>query len=249
MNVGKKPAKSTDKKAPESVNKKLLRDKKEAEALKKLRADHKTKMAENKKYYLAAGEKHWAAYEKSVKDTITKKREAKEAGSIFVPDAPKLFLVVRTKGLNRIEPKVKKILRLFRLIQINNAVFIKNTKATMNMLRVIEPWVTYGAPSRRTVHHLLYKRGFGKINGQRIPFTTNEVIEKGLGQFGIKCVEDLLNEIYTVGPHFKEANNFMWPFQLRSPKGGIEDVRHSYLNGGTFGPREEFINEFAQRMI
>jgi len=238
-----------EKKKPEGVCKKQQRDKKEAEALKKARADHKTKMAELKKYYLSAGEKHWAAYEKAQKDLIANKRAAKDAGSIFVPDAPKFFLVIRTKGLNRIEPKTKKILRLFRLRQIHNAVFIRNTKATMNMLRVIEPWVTYGAPSRRTVHNLLYKRGFGKIDGQRIPFTSNEVIEKGLGEFGIKCVEDLLNEIYTVGPHFKEANNFLWPFQLRPPKGGIEDIRHSYLNGGTFGPREEFINDFAQRMI
>ena len=236
-------------KAPESVNKKALRDKKEHDELLKKRAEHKKKMAENKKYYLAQGEKYWTEYETAQKDVIQKKREAKQAGSIYVEDAPKFFLVIRTKGLNRIEPKAKKILRLFRLLQINNAVFVRNTKATMNMMRVIEPWITYGSPSRRTVHHLIYKRGFGKIDGRRIPFTTNEVIEKGLGEHGIKCVEDLLHEIYTVGPHFKQANNFLWPFKLRSPKGGLENVRHSYLNGGTFGPRDEFINEFAQRMI
>ena len=238
-----------EKKTPASVNKKAIRDKKENDALLKAREEHKKKMAENKKYYLAQGEKYWNEFENAQKDLIKKKREAKAAGSIFVEDAPKFFLVVRTKGLNRIEPKAKKILRLFRLHQLNNAVFVKNNKAVMNMLRVIEPWVTYGAPSRRTVHHLIYKRGFGKIDGKRIPFTTNEVVEKGLGEFGIKCVEDLLHEIFTVGPHFKEANNFLWPFKLRSPKGGIEDIRHSYLNGGTFGPRDEFINEFAQRMI
>jgi len=238
-----------EKKVPVTVSKKEARDKKELEAVQKQRADHKKKMEENKKYYLAQGEKYWNEYENAQKDLIKKKREAKEAGSIFVEDAPKFFLVIRTKGLNRIEPKAKKILRLFRLLQINNAVFIRNTKATMNMLRVIEPWITYGSPSRRTVHHLIYKRGYGKIDGKRIPFTSNEVIEKGLGQFGIKCVEDLLHEIYTVGTHFKEANNFLWPFQLRPAKGGLENIRHSYLNGGTFGPRDEFINEFAQRMI
>lgn len=241
--------KNQPKAAPESVSKKLQRDKKEAAEVAKRRADHKAKMAANKKYYLEAGQRHWDAYEKAQKELVEKKRQAKEQGSIFVADAPKVFLVVRTKGLNRIEPKTKKILQLFRLRQIHNAVFIRNTRATMNMLRYIEPYVTYGAPSRRTIHNLLYKRGFGKLNGQRIPFTTNEVIEQGLGKFGIRCVEDLLNEIATVGPHFKEANNFLWPFQLRPAKGGIEDIRHSYLNGGTFGPRDEFINEFAQRMI
>jgi large subunit ribosomal protein L7e len=85
-------------------------------------------------------------------------------------------LVVRIKGINKVAPKPKKILQLFRLTQIGTAVFIKNNKATMNMLRVIEPWVTYGAPSRKTVKALIYKRGYGKINRQRIPLSSNEVV-------------------------------------------------------------------------
>lgn len=39
-----------------------------------------------------------------------------------------------------------------------------------------------------------------------------------LGKFGIICMEDLIHEIMTVGPHFKEANNFLWPFQLSSAR-------------------------------
>ena len=42
-------------------------------------------------------------------------------------------------------------MRLFRLIQIGNAVLIRNNKATMNMLRRVEPWITYGAPTRKTI--------------------------------------------------------------------------------------------------
>lgn len=249
MQVEKKKPTGVSQTKPEGLSKKATRDAKEADLLKKSRADRAAKATERKQYYLQAGQKHREAFEKSQQDIIQGRRAAKESGSIYVPEAPKLFLVVRTKGLNRIAPKPRKILRLFRLRQIHNAVFIRNTKATLNMLRVIEPWVTYGVPSRSTVHQLLYKRGFGKINGQRIPFTSNEVVETGLGEHGIKCVEDLVHEVITVGPHFKEANNFLWPFQLRPPKGGIEDIRHSYLNNGTFGPREEFINEYAKRMI
>ena len=40
-----------------------------------------------------------------------------------------------------------------------------------------------------------------------------------LGKYGIICIEDLIHEIYTVGPHFKEANNFLHPFQLSCAKG------------------------------
>lgn len=41
-------------------------------------------------------------------------------------------------------PKVRKVLQLFRLLQINNGVFVKLNKATMNMIRIIEPYITYG---------------------------------------------------------------------------------------------------------
>lgn len=140
-------------------------------------------------------------------------------------------------------------MRLFRLIQIGNCVFLKNNKATMNMLRCVEPWVTYGAPTRKTVKQLLYKRGYGKVNKQRIPLSKNSIIEGSLGKYGIRCMEDLLNEIYTMGSHFKEATNFLWPFKLNAPKGGFKKKRQPYLNGGSTGPREEFINQLVQRMI
>lgn len=41
---------------------------------------------------------------------------------------------------------------------------------------------------------------------------------------GIICVEDLIHEIYTVGPAFKQANNFLWPFKLSSAKVGCWGV-------------------------
>ena len=47
-------------------------------------------------------------------------------------------------SINGVSPKVRKILQLFRLLQIHNGVFIKLNKATMNMLRVVQPYVAYG---------------------------------------------------------------------------------------------------------
>ena len=44
-------------------------------------------------------------------------------------------------------------------------------------------------------------------------------LQGALGKFGIICIEDLIHEIYTVGPHFKEANNFLHPFQLSCARG------------------------------
>ena len=36
------------------------------------------------------------------------------------------------------------------------------------------------------------------------------------GKNDIICMEDLIHEIYTVGPNFTKANNFLWPFKVSS---------------------------------
>jgi len=136
------------------------------------------------------------------------------------------------------------------LRQINNAVFVKLNKATINMLRIAEPYITWGYPNLKTVRELVYKRGFGKVNKQRIALTDNSIIEKSLGKSGVICVEDVIHEIMTVGPEFKKTSNFLWPFKLNTPSGGWEIKRHSFAQGfGAFGNREELINAVVKRMI
>lgn len=54
-------------------------------------------------------------------------------------------------------PKAKKILQLLRLRQIHNGVFMKINKASMNLLRYVEPYVTYGYVYRPfTSPHVIY---------------------------------------------------------------------------------------------
>jgi len=48
---------------------------------------------------------------------------------------------------------------------MNNAVFVRVNTATINMLRKVEPFVTYGYPTRHTINKLILKRGFLKLNG------------------------------------------------------------------------------------
>jgi large subunit ribosomal protein L7e len=152
-------------------------------------------------------------------------------------------------SINKIAPKPRKILQLLRLLQINNGVFVRLTKATTEMLKYVEPWIAYGYPSLKTVHELIYKRGYGKINKQRIPLTDNSVIEEHLGKFGIVCMEDLIHEIYTVGPNFKQASNFLWPFKLGNPTGGFHRRKFKhFIEGGDLGNREDKINKLVQRM-
>merc|ERR1711907_615924 len=134
------------------------------------------------------------------------------AGNFFLRPESKVVFAIRVRGIVGVSPKVRKVLQLLRLRQLHNGVFIRLNKATINMLRLVEPYVAYGYPNLKTVKALIYKRGFGKVNKQRIPIADNSVIEGVLGKHDIICVEDLIHEIFTVGPNFKAATNFLWPF-------------------------------------
>ena len=75
-------------------------------------------------------------------------------------------------------------------------------KPILNMLKLVQPYVTYGYPSLTTVRELVYKRGFGKalavrqvhpglalacpsllqVNKQRLPLASNDIISDNLGK-------------------------------------------------------------------
>ena len=60
-------------------------------------------------------------------------------------------------------------------------------------------------PNLKSVRELIYKRGYGKVNRQRVPLSNNQVIEEALGKYDILSVEDLVHEIFTAGPNFKQV--------------------------------------------
>ncbi|KAH9621001.1 hypothetical protein KSS87_021904 [Heliosperma pusillum] len=233
---------------PESVLKKQKREEEWALDNKKAVELQKAKSRENRKLYYKRAKQYANEYQEQEKLAISLRREAKLKGGFYVEPEAKLLFIVRIRGINAMHPKTRSILQLLRLRQIFNGVFLKVNKATLNMLHRVEPYVTYGYPNLKSVKELIYKRGFGKVDKQRIPLTDNSIVEKVLGKYGIICMEDLIHEIITVGPHFKEANNFLWPFQLKAPLGGLKKKRNHFVEGGDAGNRENFINELIRRM-
>lgn len=210
----------------------------------------KSKIALRKRQNLVRAERYTRTYLKLNRDVIEKAREAKKAGNIYIEERPKVAFVIRIRGINKVAPKVKKVLQLLRLRQINNATFVKLNKATLNMLRIAQPYITYGYPSLKTTRDLLYKRGFVKHGGRRIPITDNFVIERKLRHgYNVQCVEDMVYQLFTVGRVFKQVNNFLWPFKLNTPTGGWRKKNNHYVDGGDFGNREDKINELVRRMI
>ena len=80
-------------------------------------------------------EKYIKEYRDTERERIRLSREAKKSDSLYVPAESRLVFVVRIKGINKIDPKKRKTLQLLRLLQINNGVFIRLTKATTEMLK------------------------------------------------------------------------------------------------------------------
>uniref|UniRef100_A0A2I3GLY8 Ribosomal protein L30 ferredoxin-like fold domain-containing protein n=1 Tax=Nomascus leucogenys TaxID=61853 RepID=A0A2I3GLY8_NOMLE len=173
------------------------------------------KFAQNMRKLVYEKAKHYhKEYRQMYRTEIRMARMARKAGNFCVPAEPKLAFVIRTRGING-------VLHLLRLCQIFNGTFVKLNKASINMLRIVEPYITWGNPNLKSVNELIYKRGYGKINKQ-IALTDNVLIALSLGKYGIICMEDLIHDIYTVGKRFKEANNFLWSFKLFSPQGRMK---------------------------
>lgn len=55
-----------------------------------------------------------------------------------------LFVFFADCSINGVSPRVRKILQLLRLRQIHNGVFIRLNKASINMLKLVEPYVAWG---------------------------------------------------------------------------------------------------------
>ena len=161
-------------------------------------------------------------------------------------------MVIRIRGSVGVSPHVRKILLKLNLRQENNATFVKLDMKMIEMLKLAGPYVVWGYPSMKYVRELIYKRGYGRIpgnSGERFALSNNAIIEEHLGNFGIICVEDLVHEIYNVGPNFTQSAAFVWPFRLSAPMGGFKRKVLQIAEGGKYGNRMEKINDLVHKML
>jgi len=234
---------------PETILKRRKRDDKLAEERAAAKIVARKNNKKKRQQMFKSAEKYVQEYRKIERDLVRHRRVAKAHGNFFLEPEGKLAIVIRIRGINGVAPKTRKILQLLRLRQINSATFVKLNKATLHMMRLVEPYIAYGYPNMKAVRELVYKRGFGKVNRQRIALSDNSIIEGELGSLGIICMEDLIHEIFTVGPNFKKANNFIWPFRLNCPTGGFKKKLLHFNEGGAAGNREHLISGLVHQMI
>ncbi|CBI38935.3 hypothetical protein VitviT2T_014008 [Vitis vinifera] len=203
---------------------------------------------QNKAFNLKTAEQYIQEYRNRELDLIQMKHRGKKRKLSLETLDSKLLFVIRIQGKNDMHPKTRKILYFLRLRKIFDGVLVKANEGILEMLQKVEPYVAYGYPNLKNVRELIYKKGFAKIEGQKVPLTDNNIIEQALGKHGIMCIEDIVHEIANVGPHFKEVNSFLWPFTLNKPEGGFQGKKKLFKEGGDAGNRGDKINELIGKM-
>nr|POE89003.1 60s ribosomal protein l7-4 [Quercus suber] len=130
-------------------------------------------------------EEEWALAKKQDLEATKKKINAENRkldfnrAKQYSKESPGSYILeFGTYSINDMHPKTRKILKLLRLRQIFNGVFLKVNKATVNMHQRVEPYVTYGYPNLKSMRELIYKRGYGKLNQQRTALTNNAIVEQ-----------------------------------------------------------------------
>jgi len=233
---------------PEIILKKRKSNEELALRRKEQLEQRKFQLKKNKQEYIKKPEDFVKEFRYREVDLVQMKHRLKRKRPALASPNPQLLLVIRIQGKNDMHPAVRKNLYSLNLRKIFNAVFVRADEAMLEKLQRVEPYVTYGYPSLKNVRELIYKKGYAKIDKQRVPLTDNNLIEEALGKYNIICIEDIVHEIASIGKHFKEAASFLWPFALNKPEVGLKGVKALYKEGGDTGSREDKINELISKM-
>merc|ERR1739847_179629 len=113
---------------PEGLAKKRPRFAKQAAKRQEAKAVAKKASLSKQREIISKARAYAAEYKAEAKALVNNTRVAKAHGNFYVPDEPKLALVIRIRGINQLSPKPKKTLQLLRLRQIGNAVFIRQQR-------------------------------------------------------------------------------------------------------------------------
>uniref|UniRef100_A0A2K5SJG4 Large ribosomal subunit protein uL30-like ferredoxin-like fold domain-containing protein n=1 Tax=Cebus imitator TaxID=2715852 RepID=A0A2K5SJG4_CEBIM len=181
------------------------------------------------------------AYQALKQALLAKKEQRKGKGPRFkrlevkphtleLPHKHSLAFVVRIERIDGVSLLVQRTIARLRLKKIFSGIFVKVTPQNLKMLRIVEPYVTWGFPNL-------------KVKNKTISLTDNTVIEGHLGKFGVICLEDLIHEIAFPGKHFQEISWFLRPFHVSVAHHAIKNRVGFLKEMGTPGYRGECINQ------
>ncbi|KAK2083638.1 60S ribosomal protein L7-like 1 [Saguinus oedipus] len=185
---------------------------------------------------------------RQIRDKVRVRRLEVKPHALELPDKHSLAFVVRIERIDGVSLLVQRTIARLRLKKIFSGVFVKITPQNLKMLRIVEPYVTWGFPNLKSVRELILKRGQARVKNKTIPLTDNTVIEEHLGKFGVICLEDLIHEIAFPGEHFQEISWFLRPFHLSVARHATKNRVGFLKEMGTPGYRGERINQLIRQL-
>lgn len=124
----------------------------------------------------------------------------------------KVLVAMRHRAHKIASEECTLILKSLGLYRIHNTVLLKNDPESIALLKLVEPYVTYGYPTIQTVRDLIFKHGYLSVDGKKTPMNSNKLIEDHLGKYGIICIEDIVHALFTVSDNFKNIRGQLLPF-------------------------------------
>lgn len=166
-------------------------------------------------------------------------------------ESGRLILVFRHRGEHIANKTVQSGLTRLSLPFVNSAMFHRLTPDIHALLKIVEPFVTWGYPEMWLIRELIFKYGTLSDHNKLVLITSNNVVEEIFGKYDLICVDDLIHEIMTLGPNFDKVRRRFRSFKLRNPLGAWSHERKAklYSLGGVAGFRGDAINDLFKRLL
>lgn len=93
--------------------------------------------------------------------------DANRAGNFYVRDEPRLGFVIRIRAIDHIDPPPP-------TPSLTSCSDVESCAADAPSCGAVPPW---GYTGTKTVHDLIYERGYAKVSSRAVPVTDNSIVE------------------------------------------------------------------------
>jgi large subunit ribosomal protein L30 len=152
------------------------------------------------------------------------------------------YCIIRLRGIQNVNPKIKDTLHYLRLNQVNHAVVLPVNETTKGMLQVAKDYVTWGELDAETLAEAIRSRG--RLVGDK-PIT-DEYVAANTAFGSIDAWAQAIAEGKTLYRDLAEVKPLL---RLHPARKGLEGIKRSVPNGGALGYRGQDINALVRRMI
>lgn len=153
-----------------------------------------------------------------------------------------MWAVIRIRGEVKLRKDLRETLELLGIHRIHQLVLKPENNSMKEMIKKVEPYLTFGEINAETLAALLEKRG--RLAGEK-KLDTSFLKKNGADSFQSLAKKMLENNLALGALGIKKV------FRLHAPRKGFErnGIKKMFSVGGAAGYRGKEINALIQRMI